>query len=189
MPSVAPPVRNVKAGIKSRRATSATLFWYGDYVTRDVQESITYSLEDIANECVKLAKMYVPVRTGRLRKSIRVNTRSLKKTKIPRRVRDQHALTPQLRIARSLERRISWGSYGVHYALHIEYGHRLFGRDDRFVRGARYLRRAAEEVYPKFMGSFLNKYKAEAGMHLPGARAVYSHPGQFFKLPERVLGF
>ena len=176
---------NIRSGIKSRRATSTTLFWYGEFVTRNVQESITDSLLQVARECVRAAKHRAPYKTGRLKGSIRINRSSLSKSRLNPKVRvaiEQAAnLMPGRRIAKHIERRISWGSYGVPYAIPQEYG---TGK----IRAKRYLRGAAEEVYPKFM-SFLEKEYRTREMNTPGRSARYSHPGQYFKLPEKVLGF
>ena len=108
-----PPARPKRQG---RQRLSSTIAWYGEGLTEQVEAEMQRRFESLAKKMVTEAKRRCPVDTGRLRDSIRIGTISKGTFK--------HTFA------------LTWGSYGVRYALYQEYG-TIYHRARHYLSGAR----------------------------------------------------
>ena len=120
------------------------LDWKGPQVRRAIERASEWGIDKTTSECVRDAKENVPVRTGALQGSIRMQ--------------------PATRRGKYIEG--TWGSFDVNYALAIELGNpSLIPRDadnrreslpyssrGRNTGNRGFLRGAADKQYPKLAG-------------------------------------
>ena len=91
---------NRKEVFFTQRTSGHIIEWRGEALISAVLDIIEIGFRKYVENAVNISKSIVPIKTGRLYESIQ-----------------GRLLRPK-----GLNRQVRWGSYGVHYAIYVEYG-------------------------------------------------------------------